>query len=802
MRAMRLRALLWLALAIGLIVAGVVQFSGTLPLQSNLLALLPPTERNPLAEEAVSRLAEAAGNRVFFLIGVPEKRGGEGSGQTTASGTAARQFAAQLRADKAFRSVIAEIPPFDPQQLVRFFLPYRFNLIGDADQAAMAGNQPDLAERLQRKLYAPFQFGPTYPLADDPFGFGDAWLAGLPLKTLRLETQNGLLVARDRENDWIMVSAELTGSSYDSEVQRNAMSAVANAESALKNDFPGLEILRTGTFFYAAAARQSAEHEFDFIAAGSLVGMLLLLYVVFRSLRPLALGLLSVGFGIATAVITTVAVFGELHLITLVFGASLIGEAIDYAVQYFAAHLGAGKDWEPRSGLRRIAPGLITALVTSLLSYAALTLAPFPALSQIALFALAGLSAACASVFLLLPWLLRTPVERDPETVVELPRLFLQGWRRHVSRRGCAVFSVLLLVVSLPGWLRLSFNDDVHLLISRPPALVAQEERIRELTGFGNSSQFFLVEGSTPDEVLRNEEALLTVLAPLVGRGDSGVTRALDGYIGVSAFVPSAEQQRRNRDAWSRTVFTKGLRERLAEADLRDEVADRLISDFRNSEQRLLQVDDWLKAPFSTPFRALWLGKVDGGDAKEGRFASVVQPQGIHDLARLAEAATGLAGVTFVDKAGSVSRLFAEYRQWGALWLLGALAMVYGVLCVCNGAARAAFMLLPTVLAMAVVLGVFGYMGIPLTLFNLMGFMLVLGVGVNYAIFLREGGVNEAATLAGVLLSAGTTVLSFGLLAFSSMPALSGFGLTLLLGVCVSVALAPMVLSFAQEDSA
>lgn len=802
MRAMRLRALLWLALAIGLIVAGVVQFSGTLPLQSNLLALLPPTERNPLAEQAVSRLAEAAGNRVFFLISEPEKRGGEGSEQTAASGTAARQFAAQLRADKAFKSVIAEIPPFDPQQLVRFFLPYRFNLIGDADQAAMAGDRPDLAERLQRKLYAPFQFGPTYPLADDPFGFGDAWLAGLPLKTLRLETQNGLLVARDRENDWIMVSAELTGSSYDSEVQRNAMSAVANAESALKNDFPGLEILRTGTLFYAAAARQSAEHEFDFIAAGSLVGMLLLLYVVFRSLRPLALGLLSVGFGIATAVITTVAVFGELHLITLVFGASLIGEAIDYAVQYFAAHLGAGKDWEPMSGLRRIAPGLITALVTSLLSYAALTLAPFPALSQIALFALAGLIAACASVFLLLPWLLRTPVERDPETVVALPRLFLQGWRRHVSRRACAVFSVLLLVVSLPGWLRLSFNDDVHLLISRPPALVAQEERIRELTGFGNSSQFFLVEGSTPDEVLRNEEALLAVLAPLVGKGDSGATRALDGYIGVSAFVPSAERQGQNRDAWSRNVFTKGLRERLAEADLRDEVADRLIADFRNGEQRLLQVDDWLKAPFSTPFRALWLGKVDGGDAKENRFASVVQPQGIHDLARLEEAATGLAGVTFVDKAGSVSRLFAEYRQWGALWLLGALALVYGVLCVRNGAARAAFMLLPTVLAMAVVLGVFGYMGVPLTLFNLMGFMLVLGVGVNYAIFLREGGVNEAATLAGVLLSAGTTVLSFGLLAFSSMPALSGFGLTLLLGVCVSVALAPMVLSFAQEDSA
>ena len=136
------------------------------------------------------------------------------------------------------------------------------------------------------------------------------------------------------------------------------------------------------------------------------------------------------------------------------------------------------------------------------------------------------------------------------------------------------------------------------------------------------------------------------------------------------------------------------------------------------------------------------------------------------------------------------------------LTFLGALSLVYGLLCLRYGLARSAFMLLPTVLSIAVVLGAFGYLGISLTLFNLMGFMLVLGVGINYAIFLCEGGVNEAATLAGVLLSAGTTLLSFGLLAFSSMPALSGFGLTLLLGISVSVLLAPMVLSFSREAAA
>ena len=105
-------------------------------------------------------------------------------------------------------------------------------------------------------------------------------------------------------------------------------------------------------------------------------------------------------------------------------------------------------------------------------------------------------------------------------------------------------------------------------------------------------------------------------------------------------------------------------------------------------------------------------------------------------------------------------------------------------------------------LAMALALGVLGHLKTPFTLFNMMGLMLVLGVGVNYAIFLREGGVRAAATLAGVLLSAGTTLLSFGLLAFSSMPALAGFGLTLLVGVGMAVLLAPMVLTFSAAQTA
>ena len=129
--AMQLRAGLWLLLALAVTLVCTAQFAtaGRVPLQPNLLALLPPTERNPLAEEAVRRLADAAGDRAVFLVGAAEP---------AAAAAAARAFAATLRGSDAFRQVIADIPAFDPGQLTALYVQHRFSLLAAADRAALA----------------------------------------------------------------------------------------------------------------------------------------------------------------------------------------------------------------------------------------------------------------------------------------------------------------------------------------------------------------------------------------------------------------------------------------------------------------------------------------------------------------------------------------------------------------------------------------------------------------------------------------------------------------------------------------
>jgi len=767
---MRLRAWIWLACAALLLAATVARFVPSPPIETDLLALLPPTERNPLAEQAAARLGRLTGERAVFLVGLP-------------NGEAARAAAALLAerlesGDKIFSKVVTRISTPDPAALLDLYTPYRGGLVAP-ELRAETFSSDKLAARLEARLSSPFGGG-ALPLAADPFGLFDDWLRALPYRQLKLDVEDGWLTRREAGNGmtWVLVSAELAGSAFDPALQTALQAALPAAEAELRQRWPDVRVLRAGAVFHATAARAGAEREMHVIGIGSLLGIILLLWLAYRSPGPLTLGLLSVGVGVCAAVLTTTWVFGRLHLMTLVFGASLIGEAIDYAIQYFSARLGAGPEWDARRGLATVLPALAVALATSVVGYAALAFTPFPAMRQIAVFAISGLAAAWLTVVLVLPWRLSRPQAWKPGKLLALPGRWLDLWRDRVTPRGFLAFAILALLLAVSGGARLTADDDIRQLIQSPADLTAQERQLRALTGLEAGSQFFLIEGEHAEQVLQREEALAAALA--------GHHVQLQG---VSSFAPSCRQQRHDQQRLRDAL--PGARQVLQDMGFRA----RAMDDWSEQVSRFgdcLTPQAWLDSPLSTPFRHLWLGRTGQG------FAALALPAGHADVAPLEAASRGLPGVTLVDKPGAVSRLFAEYRRLGVYVLAAATLLIFAVLAWRYGPRGAAAALTPVLLAQALTLGILGHAGVVLNLFNLLALLLVLGVGINYAIFLFEGAHGEsnrvAAALLGVALSAATTLLSFGLLSLSSMPALAGFGITLALGVGIAVLLAPAVL--------
>ncbi len=150
-------------------------------------------------------------------------------------------------------------------------------------------------------------------------------------------------------------------------------------------------------------------------------------------------------------------------------------------------------------------------------------------------------------------------------------------------------------------------------------------------------------------------------------------------------------------------------------------------------------------------------------------------------IGAVAAAVAPVAGALWVDRVADYSALLARYRAM-MTWLLVAGAAVVAVLLAWRHGRAAWRALVPTLLAAALSVAMLGWLDVPLQLFSVLALALLLGVGVDYGIFLLEH-PGDGVSWTAIVLGAASTLLAFGLLALSATPALHAFGMTMLGGV-------------------
>jgi predicted exporter len=138
----------------------------------------------------------------------------------------------------------------------------------------------------------------------------------------------------------------------------------------------------------------------------------------------------------------------------------------------------------------------------------------------------------------------------------------------------------------------------------------------------------------------------------------------------------------------------------------------------------------------------------------------------------------------FVDVKGETDRLYAGYLH-EAIWLsLAGLAAIILLLQVAlRSPERVLRVLAPLIASVLVVVAGIALSGRQLIILHLVGMLLIVAVGSNYALFFdrREAAASKegaARMLASLLCANLTTVAGFGLLAFSTVPVLQAIGIT------------------------
>ena len=755
-------ALAWAALCLVLLVMLLSLLPGA-RLNSSVLAMLPKQTLGAIPPALNDGFMQRLDRQLVWLVSPgkqPDPR-------------AAQQWLNLLQRSSALSEVKGPMDAAGQKAWGAFFWQHRNGLIDSTTRARLQYGGEAQAQWILSQLYSAFSGVSGKELQNDPLMLMRGSQLALAQNSQKLRLMDGWLVTQDAAgNYWYLLHGELAGSSFDMQQTHQLVTTLHDLEEKLKGQYPQAQLLSRGTVFYSDYASQQAKRDVSTLGVATLLGVILLIVAVFRSLRPLLLCLLSIGIGALAGTVITLLLFGELHLMTLVMSMSIIGISADYTLYYLTERMVHGEHDSPWQSLAKVRNALLLALLTTVAAYLIMMLAPFPAIRQMAVFAAVGLSASCLTVIFWHPWLCRgLPVRPVPAMVLMLR--WLAAWRR--NKKLSVGLPVALALVSVVGIATLHVDDDISQLQALPQQILAQEKSITALTGQSVDQKWFVVHGATAQQTLERLEAFTPALAAAKTAGE------ISGY----RTLPLNSLARQKRDLALLQQAAPAVTNVLNGAGLATVSPDLSAMPVR--------VDEWLNSPASEGWRLLWL------TLPNGESGVLVPVDGVKESAALDQLASQHPGVVWVDRKASFDTLFALYRAVLTGLLLVALGVIACGAMLRLGWRKGLISLVPSLLSLGCGLAALSATGHPVNLFSLLALVLVLGIGVNYTLFFSNPRGTPLTSMLAIVLAMMTTLLTLGMLVFSATQAISSFGIVLVSGIFTAFLLAPLAMPTKKE---
>ena len=623
------------------------------------------------------------------------------------------------------------------------------------------------------------------------------------------QSRDGVWVSSDGNR--ALAVAQTTANGSDSDAQSRAIDAIRAAFAAAAAGLPPSaankpQLRLSGPGVFAVAARAKIQRAAVRLSIASSILVVTLLLVVYRSLSALGLGLLPVASGALVGVAAVALGFGAVHGITLGFGITLIGESVDYSIYFFLqsrqarAAGAAGGSWQQRWW-----PTIRLGMLTSVCGFASLLPSGFPGLKQLGLYSISGLIAAACVTRFILPALL--PPNLTVRDVTPLGRR-VAGLLQAVHRFGRAAilwWGVALVVLALA----VLYHDRDTLWNRELSALspVSTEEQVydaklRADLGAADVRDLVIVSGPDLESILRNAELAARALQALVDE------KVIGGFESPANYLPSmATQERRRSSLPGAADLRANLKQAIEGLPLRADSLQPFLEDAEATRHAALVTPrDLAGTSLISGFDALILHQKDrwnallplrsataGADIDLGKVAAALKDSQVEDARAL-------------DLKQESDALYGSYLAEAIHFsLAGFLALTVLLLIALRSPLRVARVLAPLVLAVVTVAAGLAVAGVQLSILHLVGMLLIVAVGSNYALFFDrqanagEGG-NQALTLASLVIANASTVIAFGLLSFSQVPVLVALGTTVAPGTFLALLFA--AIGFRAAESA
>lgn len=588
---------------------------------------------------------------------------------------------------------------------------------------------------------------------------------------------DGVWVSPDASKALLLVHTTAPG--FDIDGQQRALTLIQNAFANAKATLPqsgNARLRETGPGVFAVQIRNTTKSDVTRLSMLASAGAVALLLFAYRSPLVLVLGLLPVASGALAAIAAVSLDFGFVHGVTLGFGVTLIGESIDYAIYLFTQ---AEPGETAGTTLARIWPTLRLGAATSIIGFSAMLFSNFVGFAQLGLFSIIGLATAACVTRFVLPNLMPRGFFAPGSLILAKPLLGVIARRSWL--RPCLGFIVLVASTTLALHRGGIWDGNLQNLSPIPAAAQELDQSLRADLGVANLRYFVVLQADSEQHALQASEALAQILQNLVARHE------LRGFDLPSEILPSERTQRARQLALPNTTnLQANFTQAMVGLPFRTEYFKSFFADIAQARTAPLITQASLPPALALQLQSTLVQGRDGWTVL-APLRGVTNPAGI----AASFAAAPVAGVQFVDLDHESAQLLHTFQADATkLAIIGCAAIISVLLIGLRSPGRVVRVAAPLAASVIVTAAVLTMHHGKLSIFMVVGFLLIVAVGSNYCLFFErlahDDGVKNRA-IASVMLANLCTVSAYGLMSLSHIPVLHDIGLTVAIGTFLSL---------------
>ncbi|MCL2137946.1 MAG: MMPL family transporter [Treponema sp.] len=678
---------------------------------------------------------------------------------------------------------------FDSQaiaEIAEYFYKYRFVIAGkNTVELLESGKAQEIAMDALSSVYGTFNLIPLDNIDKDPFLLTERRMREFLSSSLLASGSLGIkedVLSAQKDGIWYVILRMTLSSQAVSvtNMKNNIIGKIYSAATSIKETEPEMELYFSGFPFHNYESASSAQKEIGILCTISMVFILLLFIIIFRSPIPIIFSILDVFISLMLATTTVFLFYRKIHVFTFVFGTTLIGICIDYSIHFFISWKGKAvlkTGYEIRSSISK---SFIMCLVTSTIGFFSLLFTPFPIFRQFSVFAIAGLISSFLTTYCIYP-LLKLPDERKRQLG------FLHG--KNISIPPAlriifvSVFTGIIIIILFFNPHGMKIKTDLNSLYTMSPFLEESEKQAAMVLDHGSSPWYFIVSGSSAEETLKNEEQLALQLEEEIARGN------LSSFLGTSMFVPSLEQQKKTYKAMGALLPLASLQ--YENLGFPPEYEDVFNSEFSAGEIYYPPEDVRLLTEVSN----LWIGEINGN------YYSCVFPFNAENLNVFKSIAEEHDFVHLINKEEDINSDLDILTRTIVLLFFIAYFILAVIIFIVYPLKESIKICITPVLGILTVLAALAVRNIPLGFLPISALIVVFGLGADYIIFMAgsKNGKDKKLTRLAVFLCFFTSGLSFGILSFSNFTPVNIFGFTVAVGLAADFIFAMLLQETAEE---